>query len=123
MYVEPMAPGGVTVTRITDDDSVIVTWSNLTLTQARGWLIRYTIYYWDTGNGNRNSANNFMTNGVITSHTFSSKDFDPFRTYSVVLTASTGGGEGMDSEVFVLPGRPNTLPGIGYRRIIISLQW
>ena len=105
MYVVPMAPDGVTVTRNTDD-SVVVTWSNLTLTRARGWLINYTIHYWDAGNGNRKSAKNVTTDSVITSHTFSSKDFDSFRTYNVVVTASTVIGEGDDSEIFVLKGRP-----------------
>ena len=120
MYVVPMAPGGLTVTRNTDD-SVVVRWRNLTLIRARGWLVHYTIYYWDTGNGNRNSANKLMTDGVMTSHTFSSEDFNPFRTYSVVLTASTGGGEGLESAVFTLLGRPNTRPGIDYRRFTIIL--
>ena len=129
MYVEPLAPDRVTATRNTDDDSVVVTWSNLTLIRARGWLIHYTIYYWDTGSGNRNSAKSFMTDGVMTSHTFSSEDFNPFRTYNVVVRATTGGGEGAESAVFTLQGRPNTQPGTqytcSYRKFtikILSLQ-
>jgi hypothetical protein len=106
MNVVPMAPGGVIVTRNTSDDSVLVTWRNLTLTEARGWLQHYTIHYWDTENGNRNSATNNMTDGVKTSYTFSSKDLNQFRTYNVVVTASTVIGEGAGSEIFVFRGRP-----------------
>ena len=122
MSVVPMAPRGVTVTRITGNDSVLVTWRKLTLIQARGRLLHYTIHYWDRGNGNRNSANNFMTDSVTTSHTFSSEDFDPFRTYSVVITGSTVIGEGADSDVFVLQGKPNTLPGTEDSLLFTSLQ-
>ena len=84
---------------------MVVGWNNLTLTQARGWILHYTIHYWDVGNQNRFSARNFSTKGVATSHTFNS-GFDASRTYNIVITATTIAGEGVDSKVFVLVGRP-----------------
>ena len=105
-----MAPRRVAVKRNTSDDSVLVLWDHLTLTEARGWILHYTIHYWDTGNQNRKSARNFSTDGVKTSHTFSSRDFDSFRTYNIVVTASTVAGEGLDSQVVMLIGKPLPVP-------------
>ena len=100
-----MAPSGVRVKRNTSDDSVLVNWHNLTLTEARGWIVNYTIHYWDIGSQDRKSARNFSTDREKTSHTFSGQDFDSLRTYNIVVTASTIAGEGVDSLVVVLVGK------------------
>ena len=99
-----MAPREVSAIR-NSDDSVTVRWNNLTLTEARGWIVHYNIYYWVTGQ--RTQA--VRTKGVQTSRTFTSEDLDVFQTYSIVVTGSTGAGEGEGSEVFVLIGKPRPL--------------
>ena len=104
-----MAPRGIMATRNTDD-SVVVLWDNLTLTEARGWIVHYTVHYWDAGKQNRTTARNFTTEGVQISHNFTSKDFDVFQTYNIVVTGSTVAGEGTDSQVFVLLGKPRPSP-------------
>ena len=104
-----MAPSGVFAERNTDD-SVVVRWDNLTLSEARGWIVNYTIHYWDAGKHTRTTARNSTTKGAQTSHNFTSKDFSVFRTYNIVVTGSTVAGEGTDSQIFVLQGKPSPSP-------------
>ena len=93
--------------------SVRVRWQNLTLADARGWIEKYTVYYWDVSK-DRSSAANQSTMGVNKSLMIESK-LDMFKTYKFVVTATTGGGEGEDSTPYTLKGNPRpqqTGPGI-----------
>ena len=66
--------------------------------------MRYTIHYWDIDSRNRTTSKNLSTDGVQISHVFSN-GFDEFKTYNIVVTASTIAGQGSDSQIFVLKGK------------------
>lgn len=98
-----MSPQNITAQRI-DDNSFTVQWKNLTLVQARGWLLKYTVYYWDKLKQNRSSALNSSTDGVKTTLNIS-REVDAYTNYVIVVTAHTTAGEGNDSNQFFLAGR------------------
>ena len=94
-FVVPMSPQNVDAKR-GDNATLIVQWRNLTLVEARGWLVKYTVYYWDKMTQNRMSGLNASTDGVKTSLNIS-KGVDNFTTYVIVVTAHTVVGEGKES--------------------------
>ena len=89
---------------------MIVTWENLTLAEARGWIINYTVHYWDVGKEDRSTAH---SNSTTTSNNFSLviEGLDPFTTYKIVVTASTIIGVGMDSNILVLEAQTRPIQG------------
>ena len=99
----PLSPQNVTAER-GDGNSFIVQWKNLTLMQAKGWLLKYTVYYWDKQRENRSSAHNFSTDGVKTTLNIS-REVDVYTTYVIVVTAHTAAGEGNSSQPTLLLGQ------------------
>ena len=101
----PESPKLLNVSGLPSDESqsVNVTWMNLTLAEARGWITNYTVHYWDVATETRSIAHNSSASSDKTSLVIDG--LDVFRTYNIVLTASTVMGAGTDSTVFVLKGR------------------
>lgn len=90
---------------ITANDTILVHWRNLTLVEARGWIVHYTVHWWDAASKARATASSQNTTGLTTLLEIK-REFDIFQDYNIVVTATTVAGQGSDSAVFILKGRP-----------------
>ena len=77
----------------------------MSLVEARGWILYYTVHWWDTASGAQTTASNLNTSGPTTSLEIK-RGFDVFEDYNIVVTATTIAGQGAYSTVFVLEGKP-----------------
>ena len=125
-------PGAPAITSITPEDSkLVVNWSAPADTgyydAAVGEISGYTVY-WDTSSGvSKSSANKQTTGAAATSYEISGLSNNQI--YHVIVTATTGAGEGNASTAVsgtpvpddALPGAP-TITGIvpGYEKLVIS---
>ena len=91
-YTVPNPPMDVLVKRI-NDTHIGVSWSPLSLVEARGWITNYTVYYSPTSSKQYNSTtvSHNLTSVVI-------GGLMPEVTYVVQVSASTAAGEGEKSE-------------------------
>ena len=91
--VPSVAPMEVMVSRSADGLSMNISWSPLTLSQARGF-VDYVITYGPPGSIKRQTLSNFLT----TNGTFATlSSLDATRTYEVSVSGHTSAGEGPSS--------------------------
>ena len=86
----PRAPRDLTVERV-NDTHMIVSWTALSLVEARGHIIYYTVNYWPASNSEDINSINIPHN--ITRIEIS--DLLSGETYTVQVSASTSVGEGI----------------------------
>ena len=91
--VPSVAPMGVMVSRSADGLSMNVSWSPLTLSQARGF-VDYVITYGPAGSTKRQTQSKSLTTNGTFATLFS---LDATGTYSVSVSGHTSAGEGHSS--------------------------
>lgn len=84
------------------DKTASVSWKSLTLVEARGWILNFTVYYWESGN-QPNTAQSIVVNANINSTTVT--ELDPYTAYRVAVAASTRIGKGERSKSFTVAAR------------------
>ena len=93
-YAVPNPPMDVLVKKI-NDSHMKVSWSLLTLVEARGWITNYTVYY------KPRPASGGQYNFTTVPHNLTSVVIGGLlseETYVVQVSASTAAGEGVRSE-------------------------
>ena len=92
MHTVPGSPRGVEVERV-NGSHMIVSWTALTLVEARGHITHYTVYYWL-------EANNQHVFNVTVPYNIQKVVIDnllPEETYVIEISATTSVGEGSTS--------------------------
>ena len=77
------------------DSMMRVSWSSLTLTEARGFITHYTVAYFPLSSGSKREEPNtlYQTVGKDSSET-TIEGLDGFSAYAVQVSASTAAGDG-----------------------------
>ena len=94
---------------------MVVSWIPLTLSEARGFITSYTVFYSPQVNKTKQQESNTIVSGDVSQTTIAG--LDPNTAYDVQMSANTTAGASVLSEVISAP-----VPNTGtYRALYISL--
>ena len=94
-YIEPsIAPKDIKVVRISGS-MMRVSWTSLTLTEARGFITHYTVAYFPLSSGSKREELNILYQTVSKDSSKATIEcLDGYSSYVVQVSASTAAGDG-----------------------------
>ena len=112
MYVHSLAPSVspmVQGSRISGS-IILVSWTSLTLSEARGFITNYTVTYSSSSDGSKRQTQNTLyqiMSAALNETTI--EGLDESTAYLVQVSASTAVGAGVLSEPLLVPRRGNSV--------------